>query len=39
VSGLIEAARLIEHGRCEVVAVVAGDAVASLSREEFLRRG
>jgi acetyl-CoA acetyltransferase len=38
VSGLIEASRLIQRDVCDVVAVVAGDAVSSLSREEFLRR-
>lgn len=38
VTGLLEATRLIHRGWCEVVAVVAGDAVSSLSREEFLRR-
>lgn len=38
VTGLLEATRLIHHGWCEVVAVVAGDAVSTLSREEFLRR-
>jgi hypothetical protein len=32
------AARMIEMEWCDVVAVVAGDAVSSLSREEFLRR-
>jgi acetyl-CoA acetyltransferase len=38
ITGLIEAARMIERQGCEVVAVVAGDAVSSLSREEFLSR-
>ncbi len=38
VSGLIEAKRMIETGVAEVVAVVAGDAVSSLSTDEFLRR-
>ncbi|HQK20247.1 MAG TPA: thiolase family protein, partial [Polyangiaceae bacterium] len=38
VTGLIEAARMIEHQACQVVAVVAGDAVSSLPKEEFLRR-
>lgn len=38
VTGLIEAARMIEQQVCEVVAVVAGDAVSSLPREEFLNR-
>jgi len=38
VTGLLEAARLIESGQCDCVAVVAGDAVSSLSKEEFLQR-
>jgi acetyl-CoA acetyltransferase len=38
VTGLIEAARMIELEICDVVAVVAGDAVSSLPRDEFLRR-
>ncbi len=37
-SGLLEAARMIENNIAEVVAVVAGDAVSSLSTEEFLKR-
>ena len=38
VTGLLEAVRLIERGWCEVVAVVAGDAVSTLPTEEFLIR-
>lgn len=38
VTGLLEAARMIKMDWCETVAVVAGDAVCSLSKEEFLRR-
>jgi len=38
VTALNEAAKMIRLGECEVVAVVAGDAVSSLSRDEFLRR-
>eukprot|EP01027_Heterolobosea_sp_BB2_P020672 GEZU01029524.1.p1 GENE.GEZU01029524.1~~GEZU01029524.1.p1 ORF type:complete len:457 (+),score=119.88 GEZU01029524.1:38-1372(+) len=38
VTGLLEATRMIRMGWCDVVAVVAGDAVSSLSKEEFLRR-
>jgi acetyl-CoA acetyltransferase len=38
VTSLIEACRMISSNMCDVVAVVAGDAVASLDREEFLRR-
>ena len=38
VTGLLEASRLIESGHCDAVAVVAGDAVSSLSRDEFLAR-
>ncbi len=38
ITGLLEATRLVHQGWCDVVAVVAGDAVSSLSREEFLRR-
>lgn len=38
VTGLIEAARMIEQQVCEVVAVVAGDAVSSLPKDEFLSR-
>jgi hypothetical protein len=38
VSGLLEATRLVETGQCTAVAVVAGDAVSSLSKEEFLKR-
>jgi len=38
VTGLIEAARMIEQQVCDVVAVVAGDAVSSLPRDEFLHR-
>jgi len=38
VSGLLEATRFIKTSSAEIVAVVAGDAVSSLSREEFLKR-
>mmetsp|Transcript_17911 Transcript_17911/g.49689 ORF Transcript_17911/g.49689 Transcript_17911/m.49689 type:complete len:406 (-) Transcript_17911:66-1283(-) len=38
VSGLLLAARMVLHERCNAVAVVAGDAVASMGTEEFLRR-
>lgn len=38
VTGLLEAVRMIKMDWCEAVAVVAGDAVSSLSKEEFLRR-
>jgi len=38
VTGLLEAMRMIKMDWCETVAVVAGDAVSSLSKEEFLRR-
>jgi acetyl-CoA acetyltransferase len=38
VSGLIEAVRLIQHGLSDVVAVVAGDAVSSMTTEKFLER-
>ncbi|CAD7939452.1 unnamed protein product [Amoebophrya sp. A120] len=38
VSALLEAAQMIECENCEVVAVVAGDCVGSLSSAEFLRR-
>ncbi|SPR00028.1 unnamed protein product (mitochondrion) [Plasmodiophora brassicae] len=38
ISALLEAKRLIETEGRHAVAVVAGDAVSSLSREEFLKR-
>ena len=38
VSGLLEAVRMVQSERCQAVAVVAGDAVASLESSEFLRR-
>jgi len=38
VTGLIIAARMVEQNVCDLVAVVGGDAVSSLPREEFLRR-
>ena len=38
VSGLLEAVRMVQQERCQAVAVVAGDAVASLDSSEFLRR-
>lgn len=38
VTGLLEAAHMVERGWCEVAVVVAGDAVASMGSEEFLRR-
>merc|ERR1712185_855753 len=38
VSGLLEAVRMVQNERCQAVAVVAGDAVASLESSEFLRR-
>eukprot|EP00455_Lapot_gusevi_P006185 TRINITY_DN12647_c0_g1_i4.p1 TRINITY_DN12647_c0_g1~~TRINITY_DN12647_c0_g1_i4.p1 ORF type:complete len:397 (-),score=61.33 TRINITY_DN12647_c0_g1_i4:128-1318(-) len=38
VSGLLEATRMIKSEGVHVVAVCAGDAVSSLSREEFLKR-
>jgi acetyl-CoA acetyltransferase len=38
VTGLLEAARMVERGWCEVAVVVAGDAVASMPSDEFLRR-
>jgi acetyl-CoA acetyltransferase len=38
VSGLLEAARMVETGVADVAVVVAGDAVSSLSTDEFLRR-
>ena len=38
VSGLLEAVRMVRSERCQAVAVVAGDAVASLETADFLRR-
>lgn len=38
VTALLDARRMIEQEHCQAVAVVAGDAVSSLSTEEFLRR-
>jgi acetyl-CoA acetyltransferase len=38
VTGLLEAAHMVERGWCEVAVVVAGDAVASMPSDEFLRR-
>ncbi|CAD7930417.1 unnamed protein product [Amoebophrya sp. A25] len=38
VSALLEAAQMIEHENCDVVAVVAGDTVGSLSSDDFLQR-
>ena len=38
ITGLLESVRLIRSEWCEVVAVVAGDAVSSLSTQEFLER-
>ena len=38
VSGLLEAVRMVRTERCRAVAVVAGDAVASLDAADFLSR-
>lgn len=38
ISGLLEADRMIKMQGCDLVAVVAGDSVSSLSSEEFLKR-
>ena len=38
VSRLLEATRMIRSEHCQVVAVVAGDAVSSLPTAEFLER-
>ncbi len=38
VTGILEAVRMIRMDWCETVAVVAGDAVSSLTKEEFLKR-
>lgn len=38
VSGLLLAARMIKHEGCNAVAVVAGDAVASMATDDFLQR-
>mmetsp|Transcript_37002 Transcript_37002/g.78467 ORF Transcript_37002/g.78467 Transcript_37002/m.78467 type:complete len:415 (-) Transcript_37002:524-1768(-) len=38
VSGLLLAARMVTHEGCNAVAVVAGDAVASMSTKDFLER-
>lgn len=38
ISGLLEADRMIKFLGCDLVAVVAGDSVSSLSSEEFLKR-
>lgn len=38
VSGLLEAVRMVKAERCRAVAVVAGDAVASMPTREFLER-
>lgn len=38
ISALIDAKRLVESGRCKVVAVVAGDSVGSLSLPDFLTK-
>ena len=38
ISGLLEADRMIRFQGCDLVAVVAGDAVSSLPTDEFLRR-
>eukprot|EP01098_Paradermamoeba_levis_P010987 TRINITY_DN4652_c0_g1_i1.p1 TRINITY_DN4652_c0_g1~~TRINITY_DN4652_c0_g1_i1.p1 ORF type:complete len:402 (-),score=103.02 TRINITY_DN4652_c0_g1_i1:250-1455(-) len=38
ISGLLEAVRMIKNDWAEVVAVVAGDSVLSLPRDEFLKR-
>ena len=38
ITALNEAAQMVSLGECECVAVVAGDAVSSLSREDFLAR-
>ena len=37
VTALLEAHKLIQHGGYSVVAIVAGDAVASMSTEDFLK--
>eukprot|EP00931_Biecheleriopsis_adriatica_P053891 TRINITY_DN31651_c0_g2_i1.p1 TRINITY_DN31651_c0_g2~~TRINITY_DN31651_c0_g2_i1.p1 ORF type:complete len:406 (+),score=67.04 TRINITY_DN31651_c0_g2_i1:68-1285(+) len=38
ITGLLLAARLVQSQRCEAVAVVAGDAVASMDTKDFLQR-
>jgi acetyl-CoA acetyltransferase len=38
ISALLEADEMIRHEGCDLVAVVAGDAVSSLDSKEFLRR-
>lgn len=38
VSALLAATRMVQHEGCQAVAVVAGDAVASLDTADFLRR-
>jgi acetyl-CoA acetyltransferase len=38
VSALLQAVRMVKHEKCQAVAIVAGDAVATLDTAEFLRR-
>lgn len=38
ISALLEADEMIRHEGCDLVAIVAGDAVSSLDTKEFLRR-
>ena len=38
ISALIEADRLIRHTGCDVIAIVAGDAVASMNTKDFLAK-
>ena len=38
VTGLLAADRMIRHQGCDLVAVVAGDAVSSLDTDDFLKR-
>ena len=38
ISAVLDAHRMIQHGGCHLVAVVAGDAVASIPSDDFLRR-
>jgi acetyl-CoA acetyltransferase len=38
ISALLEADEMIRHEGCDLVAVVAGDAVSSLNSKEFLKR-
>ena len=38
VSALLQAVSMVKHEKCQAVAIVAGDAVATLDTAEFLRR-